>query len=123
MFKNALVLLGVGLFMLTIAVPIAFAAAEAPPVGEQGGTFQGKLGYFTVTAIVTSLSLALAAAAGAFSQSRGIRSALEGIARNPGASGPMTTAMVIGLALIESLVIYVLVVALILLFADPFALL
>ena len=57
----------------------------------------------------------------AFSQSRGIRSALEGIARNPGASGPITTTMIIGLALIESLVIYVLVVCLILLIVNPFS--
>ena len=45
---------------------------------------------------------------------------LEGIARNPGASGSITTAMIIGLALIESLVIYVLVVCLILLIVNPF---
>jgi F-type H+-transporting ATPase subunit c len=38
-------------------------------------------------------------------------SALEGIARNPSASGKIFTPMIIGLALIESLVIYALVIA------------
>ena len=45
------------------------------------------------------------------------------MARNPGAAGDIRTSLIIGLALIESLVIYVLLVALILLFVDPFALL
>jgi len=41
---------------------------------------------------------------------------LDGIARNPGASGKITTPMIIGLAMIESLVIYSLVVSLLLIF-------
>jgi F-type H+-transporting ATPase subunit c len=79
-----------------------------------------ELRYFAIAAASTAFGLAIAAIGGAFSQSRGLRSALEGIARNPGASGPITTAMIIGLALIESLVIYVLVVCLILLIVNPF---
>jgi F-type H+-transporting ATPase subunit c len=46
----------------------------------------------------------------------GIASALNGIARNPGASGKVVTPMIIGLAMIESLVIYSLVVSLLLIF-------
>ena len=55
--------------------------------------------------------LGIAAAAGAIGQSRGIAAACEGIARNPSAGGAIRTAMIIGLALIESLVIYALVIA------------
>jgi F-type H+-transporting ATPase subunit c len=55
--------------------------------------------------------LAIAAAAGAMGQSRAIAAACEGIARNPTAAGAIRTAMLIGLALIESLVIYALVIA------------
>jgi F-type H+-transporting ATPase subunit c len=40
---------------------------------------------------------------------------MEGIARNPGASGKIMTSMIIGLALIESLVIYALVISFMLL--------
>jgi F-type H+-transporting ATPase subunit c len=54
--------------------------------------------------------LGIAAAAGAIGQSRGMAAALEGIARNPSAAGPIRTAMIIGLALIESLVIYALII-------------
>ena len=44
----------------------------------------------------------------------------SGIARNPEASGKITVTMIIGLALIESLTIYGLVISLILLMANPF---
>jgi F-type H+-transporting ATPase subunit c len=55
--------------------------------------------------------LGIAAAAGAIGQSRAIAASVEGIARNPSAAGPIRLAMIIGLALIESLVIYALVIA------------
>jgi F-type H+-transporting ATPase subunit c len=55
--------------------------------------------------------LGIAAAAGAIGQSRGIAAACEGIARNPSAAGAIRLAMIIGLALIESLVIYALIIA------------
>ncbi|OGW22397.1 MAG: ATP synthase F0 subunit C [Nitrospirae bacterium GWB2_47_37] len=52
----------------------------------------------------------------------GLKGATEGVARNPGASGKITTTLIIGLAMIESLAIYALVVVLIVLFANPFKL-
>ena len=55
--------------------------------------------------------LGLAAAAGAIGQGRGLAAACEGIARNPSAAGAIRLAMIIGLALIESLVIYALIIA------------
>ncbi len=53
-------------------------------------------------------------------QGLAIKSACEGVARNPGASGKILTTMMVGLAMIESLGIYVFVVAMIILFANPF---
>ena len=44
---------------------------------------------------------------------------MEGIARNPESSGKVTVTMLIGLAMIESLCIYALVVSLILIYAHP----
>ena len=63
--------------------------------------------------ISASFALAIAAAAGAIAQSRSISTALEGTARNPGAGGDLRVSMIIGLALIESLVIYTFVICLI----------
>ncbi len=53
-------------------------------------------------------------------QGLAIKAACEGTARNPGASGKIMTTMMIGLAMIESLGIYVFVVAMIILYANPF---
>jgi F-type H+-transporting ATPase subunit c len=46
---------------------------------------------------------------------------VEGVARNPEASGKITVTMIIGLALIESLCIYTLLICLILIYANPVA--
>jgi F-type H+-transporting ATPase subunit c len=62
-------------------------------------------------ALAAAFVLGLAAAAGAIGQSRAIVAACEGIARNPGAAGAIRLSMIIGLALIESLVIYALLIA------------
>ncbi len=61
--------------------------------------------------ISAAFVLGIAAAAGAIGQGRAIAAACEGIARNPSAAAPIRLALIIGLALIESLVIYALVIA------------
>jgi F-type H+-transporting ATPase subunit c len=66
-------------------------------------------------AIAAGLGLGLAAFGGALGQGRAAASALDGIARNPSAADKLFTPMVLGLALIESLVIYSLVIAFMLL--------
>ena len=62
-------------------------------------------------ALAAAFVLGISAAAGAIGQSRAIAASVEGIARNPGAAGAIRLAMIIGLALIESLVIYALLIA------------
>lgn len=57
------------------------------------------------------LCLGLAALGGALGQGKTASSALEGIARNPSASDKVFVPMIIGLALIESLVLYAFVIA------------
>lgn len=61
-------------------------------------------------AIAAAFGFAIAAAAGAIGQSRIGAAAVEGTARNPGASGRIQILMIIGLALIESLVLFALVI-------------
>lgn len=62
-------------------------------------------------AIASGFGIAIAAFGGAIGQSRAASATLEGIARNPGAAPKLLTPMIIALALIESLVIYALVIA------------
>ncbi len=64
------------------------------------------------TALVgAGLAIGIAAVGGALGQGRAATAALEGIARNPSAADKLFTPMILGLALIESLVIYALVIA------------
>ncbi len=65
-------------------------------------------------AIAASLAIALPALGGALGQGRAAAAALEGIARNPGASGKIFVPMILGMALIESLVLFGLIMAFIL---------
>ena len=62
-------------------------------------------------ALAAALGLGIAAFGGALGQGRAAAAALDGIARNPGASDKLFTPMILGLALIESLVIYSLLIA------------
>ena len=66
--------------------------------------------------IFSSLSLMMGAFGAALGMGKSIVAALEGIARQPQSAGEIRTTMIIGLALIESLAIYCLVISLILLF-------
>ena len=69
--------------------------------------------------LAAALSVGIAALGCGIGMGTGIGGACSGIARNPEASGKITVTMIIGLALIESLTIYGLVISLILLFANP----
>ena len=65
-------------------------------------------------AIGAGLGLGLAAFGGGLGQGRAAAAALDGIARNPSAADKLFTPMILGLALIESLVIYSLIIAFVL---------
>ncbi|MDP8254575.1 MAG: ATP synthase F0 subunit C [Candidatus Alcyoniella australis] len=68
----------------------------------------------SMAALAAGLGIAIAVLGGTMGQGRTMASAIEGIARNPGASGKIFTPMILGLALIESLVIYSLIISFIL---------
>jgi F-type H+-transporting ATPase subunit c len=65
------------------------------------------------------VGLGLAALGGGIGMGNAISGALSAMARNPGFYQKLFPNMLIGLALIESLVIYTLVIVLILLYANP----
>lgn len=61
--------------------------------------------------VAAGLGIGIAAFGGALGQGRAAAAALDGIARNPNASGKLFIPMILGLALIESLVIYALIIS------------
>ena len=72
-----------------------------------------------VSIITAGLTIAIGSIAPALGESRGLVAALDAIARQPEAAPTTTRTLFVGLAMIESTAIYCLVVALILLFANP----
>jgi F-type H+-transporting ATPase subunit c len=71
--------------------------------------------------IAAALAVGLASIGPGLGQGTAAGSAVEGIARQPEAEGKIRGTLLLSLAFMESLTIYGLVVALILLFANPFA--
>ena len=101
------------LMLAVLAVVGAPALAHAADAAAGGGW----VGPFAV--IAAGVGMAIAAGLCGLGQGRAVASAVDAMARQPGAAARIQTAMIIGLALIESLAIYVLVVAMILLFVQP----
>lgn len=75
--------------------------------------------FITASTIVAALAVALGVIFPALAMGRAISQALDSLARQPEAEKAITRTLFIGLAMIESLAIYVLVVVLIILFRNP----
>ena len=99
-----------------VLVLVAAAAWAAEPAAKEAGS-GGWIGPFSV--IAAGLGMALASGLCGLGQGRATAAAVDAMARQPGAAGRIQTAMIIGLALIESLALYVFVIAAILLFVQP----
>lgn len=76
--------------------------------------------FFGLVVLAAGIGMGLATLGPGIGQGNATAKAVEGIARQPEASGKIMTSLILGLAFMESLVLYALVVALILLFANPF---
>jgi F-type H+-transporting ATPase subunit c len=92
------------------SVPAVAFAADAAGGG-------GWVGPFAV--IAAGIGMGIASGLCGLGQGRATAGAVDAIARQPGAAARIQTAMIIGLALIESLALYVFVIAAILLFVQP----
>src|SRR5262249_42952759 len=91
---------------------IAFVLMVQPVMAQETAAAGGGDGSINKwIAIACAFALGLASACCGIAQSIAIRAAVDGIARNPGAADNIRGALIIGLALIESLVIYVLLIA------------
>ena len=91
-----------------LAMVVVVLALAAPAFAAEGGEAAGKSDMQFLGA---AFAIAIAAAFGSLGQGKGLSAACEAIGRNPGAVGPIRITMIIGLALIESLVIYALIIA------------
>ena len=100
--RNARYLLVPLTLLAVLLVPeLAFAAGDSAAAGSAAGQIGMGAG----------IAIGVAAMGCGIGQGLAAFAALQGIARNPSAAGKIQTPMIIGLALIESLCIYALVIA------------
>jgi F-type H+-transporting ATPase subunit c len=99
MSKNKLKLASVAIATLTSAPAFAQGAGDASAAPG------------SALAIGAAIAIGLAVLGGALGQGRAAAAALEGISRNPGAAPRIQTPMILGLALIESLVLFAFLIA------------
>lgn len=100
--------------IMLFAIVIFLGAVQYSYAQEATGEAQGAGSVNKWLAISASIGIAIAAFGGAFGQAKAIQAALEGTARNPGSADIIRGMLIIGLAFIESLVIYALVISIIL---------
>lgn len=95
----------------------AEAVAPAAPVAASGDYSKA------IVVAISILSAAMVMAAGtlttSLSMGYGLNGAVNAVGRNPEAQGKILTTMMVGLAMIESLAIYALVIALVVIYANP----
>lgn len=101
-FKSKLSLFAAVLISTFLVPAVALAQAAAP-----SNAHDTNMGL----AIGAGIAIGLAALGGTLGQGKGTAAALEGISRNPGAAARIQTPMILGLALIESLVLFAFVIA------------
>ena len=76
--------------------------------------------FLSMCVLAAGLAMGLGAIGPGIGGGNAVGGAVEGVSRNPGAYGQILTTMMIGFAMIESIAIYALVIALIILYANPY---
>ncbi|KWT84103.1 ATP synthase F0 subunit C [Candidatus Magnetominusculus xianensis] len=98
MRKSVVVMLALALLIVSAPAAVVYASGDAD-MGKDSGTK-------AMAAIGALIGIGIAALGTGIGQGIGLSKACEGVARNPGASGKITTTLIVGLAMIESLCIY-----------------
>ncbi|HEC98379.1 MAG TPA: ATP synthase F0 subunit C [Nitrospirae bacterium] len=102
--QTAVILLA--LAIVCLLAPFAFAEEAAAATVAAGSNARA------LAVLGAAIGIGLAALGTGIGQGIGLSKACEGVARNPGASGKIMIILIVGLAMIESLAIYALLVSL-----------
>lgn len=96
---------------LSVITAVATALVLVPAMALAQESASNKFDSNRWLAAAAGFAIGIAALGGTMGQGRTAAAALEGISRNPGAAARIQTPMILGLALIESLVLFALVIA------------
>lgn len=94
--------------LLLLLVVVVVSTVALPTFAQEEVAGSGDVAW---GALAAAFAIGVAAFGGALGQAKATSAAVSGMARNPGAAGNIRTTLIIGLALIESLVIYALLIA------------
>ncbi len=99
---------------------IAVIMVAAPAFASEAAGGEGRYAsFYSFVALASVIGLGLAAGGCGIGMGNAVAGAVGAMARNPGFYDKIFLNMMIGLALIESCIIYTLIIALVLLFANP----
>jgi len=104
-----------GLLLFFLLLASAPLLAQETEEAQEKPLTERRAKLFMLSLIVGGAIITLTVAAGAFSQAKSISSACEGISRNPGAGPHLRVPILFALVLIETLVIYALLITIIIL--------
>ncbi len=97
---------------LSLSAVVATALVLMPSLAmAQADAASNQFDANALFACAAGFAIGIAALGGTLGQGRAAAAALEGISRNPGAAARIQTPMILGLALIESLVLFALIIA------------
>jgi F-type H+-transporting ATPase subunit c len=105
----------VAMLMVVVSAPFVYAANEA----ATGTVDYTKAIIIGISIFVAGIAMAFGTLGPGLAMGNGLNGATNAVGRNPEAQGKILLTMMVGLAMIESLAIYALVIALIVLYANP----
>ena len=116
--KKSLIYVLLAMVLVMVTAPFVFAAPEA--AAAPGGMVDYTKAIIIGTSLfVAGLAIAFGTLVTGLGMGNGLNGATNAVGRNPEAQGKILLTMMVGLAMIESLAIYALVIALIVLYANP----
>ena len=111
MTRTIKILSSLATFLIILCVSGLAFAGDVTATDPAAVKAEGLAENYGWIALAAGLGIGIAALGGGIGQGRAAAAALDGIARNPGAADKIRGPMILALALIESLVIYALIVA------------
>jgi|SRR5208283_4251253 F-type H+-transporting ATPase subunit c len=117
--KKSLIYVLLAMVLVMVTAPFVFAAKEVAQAAPAGVVDYTKAIIIGCSILAAGFAIAFGTIGTGNGMGAGLNGATNAVGRNPEAQGKILLTMMVGLAMIESLAIYALVVALILLYANP----
>jgi F-type H+-transporting ATPase subunit c len=117
--KKSLIYVLLAMVLVMVTAPFVFAAKEVAQAAPAGVVDYTKAIIIGCSILAAGFAIAFGTMGTGNGMGAGLNGATNAVGRNPEAQGKILLTMMVGLAMIESLAIYALVVALILLYANP----